>query len=369
MKKNRLISAVALALTALIITAAAAGDAADPLISLSYLTGAYRDTVNAAVEERLDTSDQTLTDKTAAKLAAIGATGDMERTDVWKETRLKSGDVLYGPSGLCVLILAGDVQVTFDSGAVVDITTGKTVESGSALSVDHRYMVAEDTAALFTVTSATAVVNYMGYYGFSYSGAIDYNAMAAALKTMHLFRGSFTAFGSGFDLELTPTRLQALIMFIRVLGEEEAALAYTGTTPFDDIAPGTDAARYVGYAYEKGYTNGYTAKLWKPANTVNVYQYTEFILRALGYSSAANTNLADTLERAQTAGVMTPTEAAAMKNVTFLRAHLVYLSYYAMDVPVAETGVPLREVLIGKGVFTWDEAAAAQALVTAPRIY
>jgi len=369
MKKKRLLPAIVLALTAVIITAAAAGDAADPLISLSYLTGAYRDSVNAAVDQRLDAADQSLSDKTSAKLAAIGATGDMERTDVWKETRLKSGDVLYGPSGLCVLVLAGDVHVTFDSGTVVDVTTGETVNSGDSLVVDHRYMVAEDTAALFNVSSATAVVNYMGYYGFRYSGAIDYNAMAAALKTMHLFRGSFTAFGSGFDLELSPTRLQALIMFIRVLGEEEAALAYTGTTPFDDIAPGTDAARYVGYAYEKGYTNGYTTKLWKPANTVNVYQYTEFILRALGYSSAANTNLADTLERAQTAGVMTPTETSAMKNVTFLRAHLVYLSYYAMDVPVADTGISLREALISKGVFTWDEAAAAQALVPGQRIY
>ena len=369
MKKNRLISAIALALAALLITAAAAGDAADPLISLSYLTGAYRDSVNAAVEERLNNADRTLNDKAAAKLAALGATGDMERTDVWKETRLKSGDVLYGPSGLCVLVLAGNVQVTFDSGTVVDVTTGEAVPSGTLLTVDHRYMVAEDTAALFTVSSATAVVNYMGYYGFSYSNAIDYNAMASALKTMHLFRGSFTAFGSGFDLELSPTRLQALIMFIRVLGEEEAALAYTGTTPFDDIVDGTDAARYVGYAYEKGYTNGYTAKLWKPANTVNVYQYTEFILRALGYSSVANTNLADTLERAQTAGVMTPTEAAAMKNTSFLRAHLVYLSYYAMDVPVAGSGIPLREALIAKGVFTWDEALAAQALVPSQRVY
>jgi hypothetical protein len=89
----------------------------------------------------------------------------------------------------------------------------------------------------------------------------------------------------------------------------------------------------------------------------------------LGYSSAANTNLADTLERAQTAGVMTPTEAAAMKNTSFLRAHLVYLSYYAMDVPVAGSGIPLREALIAKGVFTWDEALAAQALVPSQRVY
>ena len=42
---------------------------------------------------------------------------------------------------------------------------------------------------------------------------------------MHLFQGSYTGYGQGFDLEAAPTRLQALIMFIRVLGEESEALA------------------------------------------------------------------------------------------------------------------------------------------------
>ena len=45
--------------------------------------------------------------------------------------------------------------------------------------------------ATFTVTAKTAVVDHQGGT-FMYSGATDYNAMAAALKTMHLFKGSFT---------------------------------------------------------------------------------------------------------------------------------------------------------------------------------
>ncbi|WP_300807933.1 helix-turn-helix domain-containing protein [uncultured Desulfovibrio sp.] len=36
--------------------------------------------------------------------------------------------------------------------------------------------------------------------------------MAAALKQLNLFRGTFTGYGEGYDLELAPTRLQALIM-------------------------------------------------------------------------------------------------------------------------------------------------------------
>ena len=43
-----------------------------------------------------------------------------------------------------------------------DVTSGKEVASGTALQADHRYMVAEDTTAMFIVTTKTAVVQYQG---------------------------------------------------------------------------------------------------------------------------------------------------------------------------------------------------------------
>jgi hypothetical protein len=274
--------------------------------------------------------------------------------------------VLVGTTGTNVLLLAGGGQVTYSAGAVVDVTTGKTVSSGTALSVDHRYIVAEDTEAAFTVTTKTAVVDYQGSYAFRESDATDYNAMASALKTLHLLKGSFTGYGEGFDLEVAPTRLQALIMFIRVLGEEEQALAWTGSTPFTDIAKGSDAEKYVGYAYSKGYTNGYTAKLFKPAGAVNAYQYTEFMLRALGYSSAANTDLSDTLTRAQSAGVLTAGETAMLRQDKFLRAELVYISYYALDAVLPNSQQTLGDLLLQKGVFAeWEREDAAELVDSA----
>lgn len=265
MKNRATLTVVFLCVAAMIIAAAAVGGSADdPLISLSYLNGTYTSTVNAAIDQ---------------KLAAAGSATSC--ADTWTETRLKSGDLLSGTPGTNLLILAGSVQTTFSSGTVVDVSSGSEVPSGTLLTVQHRYLVAEDTAAAFTVTSKTAVVDYQGPYGFTYSDSIDYNAMAQALKTLHLFRGSLTGYGSGFDLEASPTRLQALIMFIRLLGEEDAALAWTGTAPFSDVVSGTDAARYVGYAYSKGYTNGYTPTKFAPGRKVNAYQYAEFVLRAL----------------------------------------------------------------------------------------
>ena len=327
--------------------AAGGGSSSDPLASLSYLKETFQAEVEEQVDNRLDESDQEILSQIEQEGAPV------QTAATWAETRLKQGDALHGSIGTNALLLAGSAQIVFDKGAVIDVTTGEEVSSGSAMAVNHRYMVAEDTSAQFRVTSRTAVLDYQGIYAFGYDkDTVDYNAMASALKELNLFKGSFTGYGQGFDLELVPTRLQALIMFIRVLGEEEEAMAWTGTTPFTDISKGSDAEKYVGYAYEKGYTNGYTATQFKPGNAVNAYQYTEFVLRAMGYSSVANTNLADTLIRAEEAGVLTPGEVTVLEAVKFLRADLVYISYYALGSELADEPQTLAETLIEKAVFT-----------------
>lgn len=332
---------------------AAGGGASDPLVSLSYLLETFTEDVEEKVEDRLDESDKSILEQ------AEGGTVPAETVSTWTETRLKKGDYLRGVTGTNVLLLAGSMQILCQEGTVIDVTTGEVIPNGSNMVVNHRYMVAEDTTALFTVTSKTAVLDYQGSYEFDYSDEVDYNAMAAALKELNLFKGSFTGYGEGFDLEFVPTRLQALIMFIRVLGEEEEALAWTGTTHFTDISKGSQAEKYVGYAYEKGYTNGYNATQFKPGNAVNAYQYTEFVLRAMGYSSAANTNLADTLDRAVMAGVLTSGEATVLQLDRFLRADLVYISYYALEADLPDGEQTLAEMLMDQEVFTnraWRDA-------------
>ena len=358
MKKLALLLSACLLLAA--VAYAAGGE--DSLVSLSYLTGTFLGNVEDRVDQKLDQSDEAILEQ-----AADGEL-DLDTASTWREIRLKRGDLLTGSTGTNVLLLAGSGRVTYGSGAVVDVTTGTQVSSGTALAANHRYIVAEDTAAAFEITSRTAVVDYQGGYSFAYSNEVDYNAMAAALKSLNLFRGSFTGYGEGFDLELSPTRLQALIMFIRVLGEEEQALAWTGTTHFTDISKGSDAEKYVGYAYEKGYTNGYSATQFKPGNPVNAGQYTEFVLRAMGYSSAANTDLSDTLLRAEQAGVLTSGETARLQMEKFRRADLVYISYYALYAQLPDSWNTLADALMDKGVFSMSAWRNAERLVTSSRL-
>lgn len=338
-----------------VVWAAAAGAAGDPLASLSYLNGVFTSKVDAAVDARLDSA--AVLPGSGSSAAPAGTVGS------WTEKRMKQDDILQAATGDGVLLLAGSGQVSYASGAVVDVTEGTVLPSGGNLKARHRYLVAEDTSANFVVTSKTAVVDWQGACALHESTSTDYNAMAAALKAMHLFQGSYTGYGQGFDLEAAPTRLQALIMFIRVLGEESEALAWNGSCPFNDVQPGTNGAKYVGYAYEKGYTNGYSATEFRPSSPVNARQYTEFILRALGYSSAANTNLSDALARGQSAGLLTEGEAAMLQRDPFLRAELVYISYYALEVPVSGTGLTLAQRLMDKGVFTQFERDSAPSIL------
>ena len=326
-----------------------AAGSGDPLASLSYLEGDFTRRVESAVEARLD-----------AVSGAVPVPAPAEAV-TWTEKQLKASDILTITTGGSVLPLAGSVHAACPAGMLIDVTSGTEVPGGAALTVNHRYMAAEDTTAMLVVTSKTAVMDYQGAAAFSYSDAVDYIAMASALKTLHLFRGSSTGYGQGFDLEMAPTRVQALIMFIRVLGEEEEALSWTGTTPFTDVAAGSLGEKYIGYAYEKGYTNGVTADTFRPSSPVSAGQYAEFLLRATGYSTAGSSSPSDALDRAQTAGLLNAGEAAMLQTGQFLRADLVYLSCCALEVSLAAGGeTTLAQRLLRQGVFTAEEWASAR---------
>lgn len=374
MKKRSVFLSILLAAVLLLgYAAAAGGDASDPLISLDYLNGTFSAAAEQAAQAKLDASGKLAyeaaetTWRTA--LAAAEAEVAAERADVWTEARLKHGDILFGLTGTQVMTLAGSMSVQFDSGAVVDATTGTEIASGSELQTRHRYLVAEDTTALFNVVSRTAVVEYCGDYHFTPTNATpDYNAMASALKTLSLFKGTDTGYGEGFDLEVTPTRIQALVMLIRLLGEEEAALACDSPAPFKDISDTYWGRPYIAYAYEKGYTNGVEDNKFAPDRPTNAGMYVEFVLRALGYSDTTQTDISTAAERALTANVITAGEKAVLEANDFLRADVAYLSWYALEVPVTANMQPLHQKLESAGVFTAAAYQAAKSSVTSARL-
>ncbi len=366
MKRPIALLASLLAVTVLATAAmAAGGDSSDPLISLNYLQTTFTTKATSSIDAALDKSDQAAYAKAEAALrstiAAAEANVGAQRADVFTESRLKQGDILSGTTGLQVIVLAGSVNVQFflrrgrrrddrQRGQKRRGTRGK-----SPLSRRRGH-----DGAFSPSTGKTAVVNYCGFYSIASSSSVDYPAMAASLKTLTLFRGSDTGYGEGFDLEKAPTRMEALIMLIRLLGEESEALTCTAYQPFTDVPDW--ALPYAAYAYSKGYTNGVGPTTFGTTMSASAEMYTEFLLRALRYSSTAQSDISNAPERAHFAGVLTAGEGSALRASAFLRADVVYLSYYALETNVSG-GSKLSDTLIARGVFSDAAYRASRAMV------
>ena len=113
------------------------------------------------------------------------------------------------------------------------------------------------------------------------------NDAAQTLYYLGLFRGTGTDdIGTPtFGLTRTPTRSEAVIMLVRLLGKENEAIATNDNElPFDDVEDW--AKKYVCYAYTHNLTKGVSETEFKGSSEVKADQYLTFVLRALGYDSS-----------------------------------------------------------------------------------
>ena len=163
---------------------------------------------------------------------------------------------------------------------------------------------------------------------------------ADALKAMSLLRGS----DLGYELNRAPTRLEALIMLIRLLGAETDALYGEGYShPFAD-APGWEgAAQYLAYAYSTGLTTGVDAAHFDPDSPASAQMFSTFVLRALGYRDDGQGTVWSRWQPLLGSAVKVP---ADVNLQNFLRGDMVSLSYAALDAEVQGTGMTLAQKLI-----------------------
>ena len=373
MKKSFTIASILLALALCFVAAfAAGGDAGDPLISLSYLEGLFRQETNSSIDFALDSADEQIREDTQLLLEELAmdtlASAGQDFAAVAQQITLNERDTLSGASGLSVTAHAGEITVDITLGTVIDVTVGEEIPSGTVLSVNHRYIVAENSAADFVATSPTAILSYQGHYSHTADEtSLDYYGIALALRELGLFRGSGSGIGEGFDLHLAPTRAEALVMFIRILGEEEDALTCTYEHPFTDVPSWLD--RYAAWAWHNGYTNGIGNNKFGTTQTVSAVEYQEFLLRALGYSTAGVDNYLTSLERALECGALTDAEYFLLSDTTFLRAHVAYLSYYNLDTLVANTYMTLAQRLQRHGVFSFQQLITSRTFVSSTRLH
>lgn len=347
------------ALLCLLAATAAGGTAADPLISRAYLEGEFSALLETAISRRADDADALVRAAAGGQPGGPGAAA--------QAVTLKEQDVLSGSTGLTVTSLGGGIRLDIKTGAVVDATTGQEIPSGRQLELNHRYILAENTTADFAVTSPAAVICYGGSGQLTASARPDYYAISCALRSLNLFQGSGSGIGEGFDLYRAPTRGEGLVMFLRLLGEEAEALSCTYGHPFQDVPAWLD--RYVAWAYHNGYANGIAPDQFGCARQISAVEYEEFLLRALGYSVAGVDDYSTSLERALNCGALTNGEYELLRQSDFLRAHVVYMSYYSLDMTLSGKTQTLAQRLADKGLVTGEQVAQAQGSVNSLRIY
>ena len=91
------------------------------------------------------------------------------------------------------------------------------------------------------------------------AGAANFTSSADRLHEVGLFQGTGTTASGApqYDLDRDPTRAEAAVMLVRLLGKEADAKALTYTAPFTDLE-GWEAP-YVQYLYDNKLTTGATA--------------------------------------------------------------------------------------------------------------
>ena len=206
-----------LALAFMMLTAGAYAVASgDSVVSLSYLQSTFFPKAVQAGEEVGNQALQKTSDSAKAQLDAVhggaGEGGSGSSSDTLQRRTWTDGQIISLSTGAGFLMLDGSATVVH-TGAVIDVTAGTEVSSGSALTQNHRYVVGENTDAAVTIRSGEAALGVQGGYS------------------------------------LTPGKGQH--------------------TPFYDVSQTDWFYTPVGYAYEKGLFSGMDANHFSPGSPMN----------------------------------------------------------------------------------------------------
>lgn len=175
----------------------------------------------------------------------------------------------------------------------------------------------------------------------------QYYEEANQLKELGLFNGT----SNGFELGRAPTRVEAAVMLIRLLGKENEVISGTYNHPFRDVPIWAD--KYIGYMYENNLTKGIGNNSYGSDLLMDAKSYTTLILRALGYNNSLNEFRWDTaIDKAMEIRLLSKVYAEYLKGDVFLRDDMVGISYAALMNILNGTDLTLIEKLINDNVIT-----------------
>jgi len=175
------------------------------------------------------------------------------------------------------------------------------------------------------------------------------SALAQSLYELGLFQGVSEG---EFDLLRAPSRAEAIVMLVRLLGAESAAMEGGRSHPFNDVPEWAEP--YISYAYELGLTSGVSETEFGTGRAESA-MYLTFVLRALGYEEGVDFSWRNPFLVARAAGILPP----AVQADSFLRADVVTISYAALSAEYKASGETLAQRLISAGAITQAQLDAS----------
>ncbi len=354
---------------------ASGGTASDPIVTKSYVDGAFRENVIANAAQKFSSAfgsfvskyitkaerlydeanadlhgDEFIEATAEAVLSRLQAQGKyLYSTASMSHITLKKDDVIYGRAGTCLMVFEGTSQSV--DGAVIDITGGREIPQNYALGRYTTFMFPDGNSGI-RITSDSAKVMIDGIYSkASCAYKPKYYKEADELRALGLVRGA----AKGLELARGNTRAESVTMLIRLLGEEEKALSGVWSHPFTDVD--TWALRYVGYAYNRGYTNGVSYTRYDGSSMTTANHYMTFLLRSLGYSDANGDFSWDSaMTDAVRLGVITEKERQEVMSGPFYRDQVMLLSHRALSARLKGSDRTLLAKLVLDGAVNGDAA-------------
>ena len=193
-------------------------------------------------------------------------------------------DVLHLECGSGVVLEAGRLVLEHD-GTVVDVTTGESVASSTALTASHRYLVAEDTQAKLTVESDAARLGLEGAFYVETSGV---SATPFTDITIHDWyreavnqvyaRGLFAGTGDGsiFAPKVRLDRAMMMTVLFHLAGDPDEE-RFAAEKTFPDVKAGEWYETYVRWAGQQGISAGYGDGTFQPLKTLTRREVVQFL--------------------------------------------------------------------------------------------
>ena len=169
-------------------------------------------------------------------------------------------------------------------------------------------------------------------------------AMADDLKSLGLFRGVTE---TDYALDRAPTRTEAVVMLLRVLGKENDILSANYSHPFTDVPDW--ASPYIGYAYTTGLSQGISQTEFGSGNA-SAAMYLTLVLRSLGYSDTDGTDF--TWDNPYTLAVELGILSERVDTTNFLRGDIVTISHAVLSAKFKNSEETLSDRLIAENIFS-----------------